>query len=122
MINRRILISVAAACALSAGVAGGAAAMPDSIDGPFPETSRPDQRTTTPAPPSVGADEINLFQQRAQRIGIEQEKALVRECELAGYVRVPAGTTAPAWFDGLFARSDALNRMYGLGAYARLAH
>jgi hypothetical protein len=130
MINRRILISVAAACALSAGVAGGAAAMPDSIDGPVPETSRPDQRTTTPAPPSVSADEINLFQQRAQRIGIEQErdvpspgeKALDREYELAGYVRVPPGTAAPAWFDALFARSDALNRMYGLGAYASLAH
>jgi hypothetical protein len=104
--------------------------MPESIDGPAPETSRPDERTTTPAPPSVGADEINLFQQRAHRTAIEQErdvpnpgdKALDREYERAGYVCVPAGTTAPAWFDALLARSDALNRMYGLGAYASLAH
>ena len=50
------------------------------------------------------------------------EKALDREYQLAGYVRGPAGTTAPAWFDALMARSDALNKTYGLGAYASLQY
>ena len=114
MMNRRTLISVAAACALSAGVAGGAAAMPDSIDGPVPK--------------KVSADEIGLFQQRAHRTAVDcdapspGETALDREYQLAGYVRVPAGTTAPAWFDALMARSDALNKTYGLGAYASLQY
>ena len=50
------------------------------------------------------------------------QKALDREYQLAGYVRGPAGTTAPAWFDALMARSDALNKTYGLGAYASLQY
>ncbi len=114
MMNRRILISVAAACALSAGVAGGAAAMPDHIDGPV---SQP-----------MSAEEIGLFEGRAHRTAVDcdvsspGEKALDREYELAGYVRGPAGTTAPAWFDALYARSDALNKTYWLGAYANLQH
>ena len=112
--NRRILISVAAACALSAGVAGGAAAMPDSIDGPAPQT--------------VSAQEVGLFEQRAHRTAVDHDgaspgqKVLDRQGELAGYVRDPAGTTAPAWFDALMARSDALTRIHGLGAYAKLQH
>jgi hypothetical protein len=126
MINRRTLISLAAACALSAGVAGAAAAMPDSIDGPVPETTRPDVRPAT----TVGADEIGLFQGRSHRTGVDRvceitspgEKALDRAYRDAGYERLPTGTTAPAWFDALFARSDALNKMYWLGAYASLAH
>ena len=114
MMNRRILISVAAACALSAGVAGGAAAMPDSIDGPVYEP--------------MSAEELALFEQRAHRPAVDYDvsspgqKALDREYQLAGYVRVPGGTTAPAWFDALMARSDALNKTYGLGAYASLQY
>ncbi len=45
MMNRRILISVAAACALSAAVAGGAAAIRIHIDGPV-------------SPPMVSAEEL----------------------------------------------------------------
>ena len=114
MMNRRILISLAAACALSAGVAGGAAAMPDSIDGPVYKP--------------MSSEELALFEQRAHRTAVDYEvsspgqKALDRAYELAGYVRGPAGTTAPAWFDALYARSDALNQTYSLGAYAKLQY
>jgi hypothetical protein len=130
--TRRTLISVAAACALSAGVAGGAAAMP--IDDPTPQSVGAEeiglfeQRSTTPPSQGVSAREVALFQQRAHRTAVDWDasspgrKALDREYELAGYVRVPAGTTAPAWFDALLTRSDALNRTSGLGAYAKLQH
>ena len=108
MFNRRILISTAAVCALSAAVAGGAAAMPDSIDGPAPSA------------------EVMLFHQRATLptsvADIRGEAVLDREYEHAGYVRLPSGTTAPQWFDALYVRSDALNRIHGLGVYADLSH
>jgi hypothetical protein len=133
MMNRRTLVSVLAACALSAGVAGGAAAMPDHVDGPVPQSVSPDEislfeqrATTTPASPTVGAHEVALFKQRSHRTAVEcdarspGQKALDREYEAAGYVRIPAGTTAPAWFDALFTRSDELNEIYWLGAYAKL--
>lgn len=124
MFNRRILISTAAACALSAGMAGAAAAMPDGIDGPTSELS------VSPAQAGIGAGELGLFQQRAHRFCVERacdapdagSIALDREYRYAGFVRLPAGTTAPAWFDALFVRSDALNQTHALGAYARFAH
>ena len=134
MMNRRILISLAAACALSAGVAGGAAATPYSMDGPASQPMSAEeaglfqQRATTPAPDTVSAQEVGLFEQRAHRTAVDSDasspgqKALDREYELAGYVRGPAGTTAPAWFDALYARSDALNQTYSLGAYAKLQY
>ena len=128
MINRRILISVAAACALSAGVAGGAAAAL-TTDGPVPARGWPIAQSPAPvAPTRISAEEVALFEQRAHRTAVDYDasspgqKALDREYELAGYVRGPAGTTAPAWFDALYARSDALNQTYSLGAYARLQH
>jgi hypothetical protein len=108
MINRRILIASLAACALSAGLAGGASAMPDHIDG-------------VPTSDETMTAEVRLFEQRAsapQTAPQPVSPVIDREYELAGYVRVPAGTTAPAWFDALMVRSDALNRMYGLGEYA----
>jgi hypothetical protein len=115
IMNRRTLVSVLAACALSAGVAGGAAAMPDHVDGPVPQT--------------VSADEISLFQNRAHRtddvceVPSPGQTALDRAYKAAGYVRTSAGTTtAPAWFDALLTRSDALNQIYWLGAYANLQH
>ena len=130
MFNRRILISTAAVCALSAAVAGGAAAAPDHEDGPVPATQLAAgvESPAPVAPAGISADEVALFQQRAHRTAVDcdasspGQKALDREYELAGYVRGPAGTTAPAWFDALYARSDALNQTYSLGAYAKLQH
>lgn len=130
MFNRRILISTAAVCALSAAVAGGAVAAPDHEDGPVSPTQLAEgvESPAPVAPTGISADELALFQQRAHRTAVDcdasspGQKALDREYELAGYVRGPAGTTAPAWFDALYARSDALNQTYSLGAYAKLQH
>ena len=101
----------------------------DHEDGPVPATRLADRATPAPvAPTGISADEVALFQQRAHRTAVDcdasspGQKALDREYELAGYVRGPAGTTAPAWFDALYARSDALNQTYSLGAYATLQH
>lgn len=130
MFNRRTLIITVAACALSASVAGAAAAMPDHIDGPATSTEVElfQQRAASPetAPVAVvGAREVSAFQTRAHRFATERDPgqdALDREYELSGYVRVSAGTTAPQWFDALMVRSDQLNRTLGLGAYADLAN
>jgi hypothetical protein len=147
MINRRTLIASLAACALSAGLAGGASAMPDHVDGsPTSAGDVADEvrlftaRATAPTrvgPPAEAvvkgttiplATEVRLFRQRASLplqetpVSREADEAIEREYRLAGEVRVPAGTSAPAWFDALMARSDALNRIHGLGAYADRAH
>ena len=66
MMNRRTLISVAAACALSAGVAGGAAAMPDSIDGPVPGRSAPTRSASSSSAP-IGPQLTATPRARARR-------------------------------------------------------
>ena len=124
MFNRRILISTAAVCALSAAVAGGAPwPLRTTRTAPCPRASwprawsrrRPSRRRGS-APTSSPCSSSAPTDARAHRGRLD------REYELAGYVRGPAGTTAPAWFDALIARSDALNKTYGLGAYASLQH
>ena len=126
MFNRRILISTAAVCALSAAVAGGAVAAPDHEDGPVSPTQLAEgvESPAPVAPTGISANELALFQQRAHSTAVERmrEAVLDREYEHVGYVRLSAETTAPQWFVALLVRSDALNRIHGLGVYAGRAH
>jgi len=46
---------------------------------------------------------------------------VAQQYALGGSTRTSARAGAPDWLKALIARSDALNRKYGLGAYATAA-
>jgi hypothetical protein len=126
--NHRILISTAATCALCATIAGTAAAMPDSIDGPVPEGTSLQRVAASAADAPMGADELSLFHQRAHRLCMERavDASSAPMVALDGVYGLPRRTASasitPQWVTALAIRSEALNRKYQLGVYAGVAH